>query len=165
MLRSKNPLGVVPPAIVTAGLLALTLLIPAASHAGPIGWNLAGGRYDNLTGTDHPTFVSFGPRVSLASFILIPSAEWLFVDGGDLYTLNVDAAMVVVPAGVASGWVGGGVGFRTATPDNGGSTTVRTTNLLAGVGLNVIPFKPYAQIKWVLEDGQKPVAISAGVRF
>jgi hypothetical protein len=151
--------------VVLAALLLLSLVVPTVSGAGPIGWNLSGGRYDNLAGTDHPYFVGLGPRVSLGSIILAPNAEWLFVDAGQVYTLNLDAAMVVVPAGVASAWVGGGVGFRTVKPDHLDATTDRTLNLLAGAGLNLVPMKPYAQLKWVIEDGQKPVAISAGVRF
>ena len=151
--------------VVLAALLLLSLAVPTVSGAGPIGWNFSGGCYDNLAGTDHPYFVGLGPRVSLGSIILAPNAEWLFVDAGQVYTLNLDAAMVVVPAGVASAWVGGGVGFRTVKPDHLDATTDRTLNLLAGAGLNLVPMKPYAQLKWVIEDGQKPVAISAGVRF
>jgi len=145
--------------------LLLTLAIPSVSSAGLIGWSLSGGRYDNLAGTDHPYFVGIGPRVSLGSIILAPNAEWLFVDASQVYTLNLDAAMVVLPAGVASAWVGGGVGFRTVKPDRLDATTDRTLNLLAGAGLNLVPMKPYAQLKWVIEDGQKPIAMSVGIRF
>src|SRR2546422_9346600 len=91
-------------AALAASLLVLPLAIPSASSAGLIGWNLSGGRYDNLAGTDHPYFVGIGPRVSLGSIILAPNAEWLFVDASQVYTLNLDAAMVVLPAGVASAW-------------------------------------------------------------
>jgi hypothetical protein len=73
--------------------------------------------------------------------------------------------MVVLPAGVVSGWVGGGVGFRTVKPKDLEATTDRVTNVLAGAGMNLLPMKPFAQVKWTIEDGQKPVAMSVGLRF
>jgi hypothetical protein len=145
-----------------ASTLFALALYPAAASATPIGWSLSGGRYTN--GLDD-FFVGAGARVSVGSVSVIPNAEYVFVESGAVYTLNLDATLTVLPLMAASGWLGGGVGRFTVDPDGADAETETTVNLLAGVGLNAVPLKPYVQIKDVIRDGDDPLVFSVGVRF
>jgi hypothetical protein len=145
-------------------LLLLGLTAPAVAHAGPIVWSLSGGRYDALAGTDQPYFAGLGARLGVGQFALAPNAEWLFVEDAKVYTLNLDATMVIVPTGAASVWIGGGLCYRTVDTELGEAVKERGTNLLIGAGTS-LPLKPYAQAKWVLEDDNSPFALSVVIRF
>ena len=134
--------------------------VPAA--AGPIGWSVSGGLYSD--GEDD--FVAgAGARFGLGTISIVPNAEYIFVDRGTSYSLNVDATMNVLPLGAASGWLGAGLGIFTADPDGADSNTETVVNALAGIGLNAVPLKPYGQVKYVFVDGNDPFVFSVGVRF
>lgn len=141
------------------GILALGA---APASAAPIGWEAFGGVQTN---GNNDFLLGAGLRLSLASITVIPNGEYYFVDNGTTYTLNVDATMPVLPLGVASGYVGAGLGMITFDPDQGSSNTNSVINILAGVGLNAVPMKPFAQLKYVFTDGDDPIVFSAGVRF
>lgn len=138
------------------------LLVPAACTAAPIGWSASAGWYTNGI---EDFFLGAGARISLGTITVSPNAEWIFVDSGSSYTLNVDGTLSVLPLGVASGYLGGGMGFYTTDPENGDSNTETGINVIAGVGLNAVPLKPFAQIKYVFLDGDDPLAFSIGARF
>jgi hypothetical protein len=139
-----------------------TLAVTASPAAAtPVGWDARGGWY---TESD-AFFLGGGARIGLGAITFNPTAEYLFVDQGSSYSLNLDGTMTVLPLGVGSGWLGGGVGFYTTKPDHGRSSTDTGFNLLAGVGLNSIPLKPYAQFKYVVMDGSDPACFAFGVRF
>lgn len=141
------------------GFLALGA-IPAS--AGPIGLEAFGGVQTN---GNNDFLLGAGLRFSLASITVIPNGEYYFVDSGTFYTLNVDATMSVLPLGVASGYIGAGLGMLTYDPEFGDSNTNSGVNILAGVGLNAVPMKPFAQLKYVFTDGDDPIVFSAGIRF
>jgi len=149
-------------------LSALTLcvaalaLAAAPASAAPIGWEAFGGLQTN---GNNDFLLGAGARLSLASITVIPNAEYYFVDHGNMYTLNVDATMSVLPMGVASGFIGAGLGMLTFDPEAGDSNTNSAVNLLAGVGLNAVPMKPFAQLKYVFTDGDDPILLEAGIRF
>jgi len=145
-------------AVVLAAGFGLTAL-PAS--AGPIGWQASAGWY---TESDD-FFVSAGARLGLGTLTVTPNAEWLFVDGGSTYTLNLDGTMSVLPLGVASGYVGAGVGLFTVDPKGGDSNSDTVINLIAGAGINAVPLKPFGHFKWVVADGDDPLVFSLGVRF
>jgi len=140
-------------------VLSLVATVPAS--AGPIGLQASGGWYSE--GDDF--FLGAGARLGVGTLTFIPNAEWRFVENGSNYTLNLDGTMSVLPLGVASGYVGAGLGWLTVDPDPGDSTTETVYNLIAGVGLNAIPLKPFGQLKWIVMDGEDPLVLSFGVRF
>jgi hypothetical protein len=141
--------------------VALSWWAPPASAA-PLGWTAFGGWYTD--GTDD-FMLGAGARISAASITVIPNGEWIFVDSGSSYTLNLDATLSVLPMGVASGFVGAGLGLFTFDPDAGDSNTDSVVNAIVGVGLNAVPLKPYAQLKYVFRDGDDPLVFSIGARF
>jgi hypothetical protein len=149
-----------------AAVLALTLiagsgLAPAPASAGPLGWQAIGGWY-----TDNSDFfVGAGARFAVGPVTAIPNAEYVFVDGGKLFTLNADGTLNVLPLAVATGYVGGGVAFVISDPDGGSSNTDTGVNLIAGMGFNAIKLHPFAQIKWIVKDGDDPFVFGIGVHF
>jgi hypothetical protein len=146
--------------LVLALIVALGISAVPAS-AGPVGLQASGGWYTE----SEDFFLGAGARFGVGTITVIPNIEWLFVDGGSAYTLNVDGTMSVLPMAVASGYVGAGLGLYTVDPENGDSNTDTAVNLIAGAGLNAIPLKPFAQFKWVVVDGDDPLVFSMGVRF
>jgi hypothetical protein len=141
--------------------LAAALVITASASAAPVGFQATGGYY---TESDD-TFLGAGARFKLATVTLIPNAEWLFESNANVYTLNIDGTLNVLPMAVATGYVGGGLGFFTSKPDHGSSNTDTVLNLIAGAGFNEFPFKPFAQLKWLIGTGNNPVAFMIGARF
>jgi hypothetical protein len=158
-LRTPNPSRTLTRAV----LLALGLGALGASNvqAGPIGIQATGGWYTD----SNDFFLGGGARVGFGSITVIPNAEYLFVDKASEYSLNVDGTMSVLPLGVASGYVGAGIGWMTVDPDNAKSSTDTVFNLIAGAGLNTFPLKPFGQFKYVLKDGDDPLQFAVGVRF
>jgi hypothetical protein len=134
---------------------------PASAREGPIGFQASGGWY-----TEHDAaFLGAGLSVGLATVTVIPNLEWEFVENNWTYSLNVDGTMKVLPLGVGSGYLGAGIGWWRADPRHGSSQTDTVFNLLAGFGLHAVPFKPFAQLKYVVANGDDPVVFSVGVRF
>jgi hypothetical protein len=144
-----------------SALLALALA-PAASAA-PVGFQATGGWLSVNSNSD--MFLGAGARVGFGSITAIPNAEYLFTDNGKSWTLNIDGTMSVLPLGVASGYVGAGIGWMTVDPDFGDSQTETVFNVIAGAGFNAIPLKPFGQFKYVLVDGDDPLQFAVGVRF
>ena len=137
-------------------------VLPAAAPAAPLGWSVSGGWYSDGI---EDFFLGAGARVSLGGITVSPNAEWIFVESGSAYTLNVDGTLPVLPLGVASVYVGGGLGLFTIDPEGGDSDTETGINVIAGAGLNAVPLKPFAQFKYVFLDGDDPMAFSIGARF
>lgn len=132
-----------------------------AAAAGPVGVQVSGGKF-----MERGTYLAgVGARVGVAGFALIPNAEWLFVDDGSSYSINVDGTVNVLPLGAASGYVGGGIGWLTIDPDALDARTDNVFNVVAGLGLNVPTLSPFAQFKYVIADGDDPLLLVAGVRF
>ena len=148
--------------VLAAALLAgaIGVLGTRTAVAGPVGINGYGGWYDGET-----LMLGGGALIGLAGITVNPNFEYYFVDSGTAYSLNVDGTMTVIPAAVASGWLGAGMGFATVDPEVGNKNTETVFNLLAGAGLNAIPLKPYIQFKYVVQDGDDPVVVSIGARF
>ena len=145
-------------------LLVASVLVFAAvpAQAAPIGWSAFVGNY--FEGFDD-FFAGAGARISLGTITVSPNAEYIFVDSGNAFTLNVDGTLTVLPLGVASGYVGGGIGLVTVDPDGGESDTNTGINLIAGVGFNAVVLKPFAQFKYVFLDNDDLIGISVGTRF
>lgn len=163
-MTNPTVFGIVPARRLAALLaLAVCALVAGPAAAAPIGWNLDGGVYSFDAGNDF--FLGAGARLSAGTITINPNVEYVFVDNGSSYSLNVDGLLNVLPLGAASGWVGGGLGLFTLDPDNADSNNETVINLLAGVGLNAVPLKPFGQIKYMLMDGEDPFVLALGVRF
>jgi hypothetical protein len=161
MTRIPRILAVRTAVALALALIAAFCLVAGPASAGPIGFQASGGWYTD----DSDFFLGAGARVGFARVTFIPNAEWLFVDSGSAYTLNLDGTLSLFPLGVASAYVGAGIGWFTVDPDEGDSDTETVANLLGGVAFNAIVLKPFAQVKWVLRENDDLTAVSAGIRF
>jgi hypothetical protein len=148
-------------ALVATFLAALGVAAALPASAGPIGFQASGGWYTEA----EEFFLGAGARVGAGSITVIPNAEWLFVDSGSAYSLNVDGTLSVLPMGVATGYMGAGIGWFTFDPEQGDSNTDTVINLIAGASFNLTSLKPFGQFKWVVEDGDDPLVFSLGLRF
>jgi hypothetical protein len=154
--RARSVFGL---ALLATLALAGPLVSPAA--AAPVGFQAAGGWY---TETDE-FFLHGGAVFALGTISLIPNIDWVFVSSGTTYSLNLDGTLSVLPLGVANVYAGAGLGLLTTNPENANSDTQTVFNLLLGAGFGAVPMKPFAQFKWIMADGNDPLAFSVGVRF
>lgn len=138
-------------------VVAFSSLVPGLSSAAPVGFQAS-------VGWDPDFLVGAGVRFEVAPLALIPNAELVFTKGdGYAYRINFDGTMTVMPLAVATGYLGAGIGFLRHTENSSLNETV--VNVIAGAGLNAIPYKPFAQFKWVVQDGDDPLVFSIGARF
>lgn len=144
--------------------LALTIASPALAQ-----WDfgIRGGIYTE----DSDPFVGIEvlTRVGDTSWYFNPNFEAVFVDNGDLFTLNGDFHYDFEPAGSVDFWAGGGpaVIFRDFDRRRRGddSETDFGLNLLAGIGFSPrASIRPYVQAKLILSDDTEG-ALAFGVRF
>lgn len=109
-------------------------------------------------------FLGTGLNLNIATISVCPNLEYVFIDKGDFYTLNLDGHLnLVTPPGTAL-WIGLGLTRLYYNPDNGSSTRESGMNLLAGFGLTKIPLRPYLQGKFIIADNSQFV-IGAGIVF
>lgn len=149
--------------------LAATLLLVPASSAGEIDGDLRLGVYTDAS----EAFLGGGilTRLGGSDWFLNPNLEYVFVDHGDLATLNLDFHYDLASEGEADFWLGAGPALvlRDSDPPpgrrGGDDETDFGVNLFAGVGfLRSSAVRPYFQAKLLLSDDSEGV-IAFGVRF
>lgn len=146
--------------VIAIGLLTVVAFMALPSQADAIlGADVRGGYYTDA----EEFFLGGGLRFGLAGFEIVPNFEYVFVDNATLYTLNADGQWNLIPFGLGSVWIGGGLGLMGAGVKGFDTKTKGIANLFAGVGLNVI-LKPFAQAKYIIGD-QNQAVLAVGVRF
>ncbi len=104
-------------------------------------------------------------RLGAGAWFFNPNVEWVFVERGDLVTLNADFHYDLDVDAPIYVWVGGGPAILFNNSDRGDDETDPGLNLLAGVGfLPGEAVRPYVQGKVVLADETQAV-LAFGVRF
>lgn len=157
-----------PLAKISITVLALTasilLLVPQPAE-GQVDFGVRGGIY----GDD--AFVGAELLFPLqGSWYLNPNVEWVFVDNGDLFSVNGDVHYDFETGGNYYAWGGGGLALlfrdfdRPRFRDDDSETDVGV-NLLGGLGFNPGgALRPYVQGKITLADDTEG-SIAFGVRF
>ncbi|MGH9464276.1 MAG: hypothetical protein ACRD0X_01435 [Thermoanaerobaculia bacterium] len=104
-------------------------------------------------------------RIGPPQWFFNPNVEWVFLERGDLVTLNADFHYDLLVDAPVDVWVGGGPAILFNNPDRGDDETDAGLNLLVGVGfLPGDAIRPYVQGKIVLSDETEAV-LAFGVRF
>ena len=142
----------------------LMFLVPAVAGAVDVDFGVRAGLYSDadagflggelLTGVTRNWFFN-------------PNLEYVFVDDGSLYTLNLDAHYDLTTRSPYSLWVGGGpaVIFSDLDCRFCDSETDIGLNLLGGIGFwNRQAIRPYVQGKVTLSDNTE-ASIAFGLRF
>ena len=95
-----------------------------------------------------------------------PNLEYVFVDNGDLFTLNGDVHYDFKVDAPFAVWGGGGPAILFFDTDNGDgdSETDFGLNLLAGLGAKEGSVRPFGQVKLIISDDSQLV-FAFGLRF
>lgn len=160
--------------VVAAGLALAAGLLPQT--AGAIDFGIRGGLYTNA----EEAFLGLEllSRIQRSQWYFNPNVEYVFVDNGDLITVNLDFHYDFRTSGEYNAWIGGGPAILFCDRDRGrprpdlpcdldddDSDTAPGLNLLAGLGFNPHgPVRPYVQGKIILADDSEAV-IAIGLRF
>ena len=147
----------------TSFLLALLVatMTPSLAHADLDG-DLRGGVYTDAS----ETFVGAGLLTSIGGgWMFNPNIEWVFVDRGDLATLNADFHYDFASQDQTDFWLGAGLAGVFRENRFGNDETDLGLNLLGGVGfLRNSAVRPYLQAKILLSDETEGV-VAVGIRF
>jgi hypothetical protein len=151
--------------------VASLFLIPATARA-QIDFGVRGGFYSDADAGFLGAELLMPLPISRGWFFN-PNFEYVFVDDGHLYTLNLDAHYDLRTGAPYNVWLGGGPavifsgfdaprGCRRCESDD---ETDLGLNLLAGIGIwPRNPIRPYVQGKVTLSDNTE-AAIAFGLRF
>lgn len=95
-----------------------------------------------------------------------PNFEWVFIDRGDLYTINLDVHYDLPTHGPYMFWLGAGLALsRFDPPGPIEADTDPGLNLLAGLGFARTGLIPYVQAKALIDDGNTEFVLAGGLRF
>ncbi len=150
-------------------LLAVALSIGLAALCSPVAAEvdvgLRGGIYtdvgDPFLGAD------LLMRILDTRWFFNPNLEYVFVDHGDLATINLDAHYDLDTNNDGFYvWLGGGpaIVFRDEGHGDDDDETDVGINLLGGIGWQLEAFVPYLQAKALIADDSE-VVLAVGVRF
>lgn len=147
---------------------AAAFAIPAAP-ASAVDFGVRGGVYDDADSAfvGGELLFQISPR-----WYFNPNLEYVFVDDGDLFTLNGDFHYDFDTSGNVAVWAGGGPAVllidddddRGRRRDDDDGDTDFGANLLAGVGMKSGAVRPYLQGKVILADETEAV-LAVGIRF
>jgi len=158
------------PANLRPGLLATALLIGLAAWSPPpaaadIDVGLRGGYY---TDVGEPFLgADLLMQIQKTRWFFNPNLEYVFVEHGDLATLNLDAHYDLDTNDKDFYvWLGGGpaIIFQDRGGRNDDNETDLGLDLLAGVGWQLESVVPYLQAKAIISDDSE-VVLAVGVRF
>lgn len=153
-------------------LATFFFLAPAVAQA-QVDFGVRGGLYSDAEAGFVGAEILTPLRIFGRGWFLNPNLEYVFVDDGDLYTINLDAHYDLRTSAPYSVWLGGGLAAifsefdpprdcRFCDPDD---ETDVGLNLLAGIGIwprNAV--RPYVQGKVTLSDNTE-ASIAVGLRF
>lgn len=150
--------------VATALSIAVTSLA-AGPAAADVDVGVRGGYYTDAE--DGFLGVDLLMQISDTRWFFNPNLEYVFVDPGDLATLNLDVHYDLdTDNDDLYIWLGGGpaIIFRDDDRANGDDETDLGLNLLGGVGWQLESVVPYVQAKAVIADDNE-VVLAVGVRF
>ena len=104
-------------------------------------------------------------RMTGSQWFFNPNLETVFVQRGDLFTVNGDFSYELPTSGQFDIWVGGGPALIFRRPERGDHSTDAALNLLAGIGFSPHnSVRPYVQGKLIVSDTSEAV-FGFGLRF
>ncbi len=143
--------------------LVVILSTPPALRAGEIDADLRLGVYTDAS----EGFLGGGilTRFGSSRWLFNPNLEYVFVERGDLATLNADFHYDLTSMGETDFWLGAGPALVFRDNDRGSDDTDLGVNLFAGVGfLRNQAIRPFFQVKLLIYDETEGV-LAFGIRF
>lgn len=143
--------------------LACAVLLPAGASAA-VDFGLRGGIYTDA----EDGFVGGELIMPVARSVFFnPNLEYVFVEDGDLLTLNADFHYDFWANPSVTVWAGAGAALINSDPPGSRDDDDETdfgVNLLAGAGALRGSLRPYVQAKAILSDDSELV-VAVGLRF
>lgn len=127
------------------------------------------GEYTDVETDHHDHRIFAGAEISAwlgNGFVFNPNFEWVFLDRGDLFTVNGDLQYQMPIARKAFVWVGGGPTL-VHVDQKGFSATDFTGNLQLGLGFRAGRTIPYLEVKYLFptDDTDGTGVVAFGMRF
>jgi hypothetical protein len=111
-------------------------------------------------------FLGAGVDFDLMLFSVVPNFEYLFIDNGSFYSINIDGQFELLPLPGIAGYLGGGVGSTFIKPKDLDTKSKFTYNVLIGIQVKALPFSPFAQIKYaIIKDVDDQIALTVGIHL
>ena len=156
-----------------ACILAICFFLAPAIAQAQIDFGVRGGFYSDAEAGFLGAEILTPLRIFGRGWFLNPNLEYVFVDDGNLYTINLDAHYDLRTNASYSVWLGGGAALIFSEFDaprgcrfcESEDETDVGLNLLAGIGIwprNAV--RPYVQGKFTLSDNTE-ASIAVGLRF
>jgi len=148
--------------MILAVLVLYALATPASAQLNPIKGFLIGGYYTEPEDLYLGAGVSFDLlKVQAAGYF-----DYIFIDRGSLYDINVDLYYNALSLVAVFGYIGAGGALVFANPEEGNTQSKPGLNLVAGLKTRLIPLKPFVQLKYTfIQDLDDPLAIGIGIQF
>jgi hypothetical protein len=142
-------------------LLGLLCITPAPASAVSVVEPLAFGswRQEPEVGS-----VGGGAAIGIASFDVVPTAEYVFVDNSRDWAITIDGHLPVLALPLVALYVGAGFTSYNHDPDQGEASWDSGLNVLVGAKASVLRFKPFAEIKYTTQ-GTDGMVYTLGTRF
>ena len=141
--------------------LAVLVCLAVPATAADFDWGVRTGVYmdqgDAFLGVEALTPIT-------RSFYFNPNIEWVFIDGGDLATVNADVHYDFEVGTRRFAWAGAGLALGWVNTNDDDETDLGA-NLFAGYGAQMDWGRPYAQVKYVNIDEFDDIVLAVGVRF
>jgi hypothetical protein len=142
-------------------LLGLLFVTPAPASAVSVVEPLAFGswRQEPEVGS-----IGGGAAIGIASFDVVPTAEYVFVDNSRDWAITIDGHLPVLALPLVALYVGAGFTSYNHDPDQGEASWDSGLNVLVGAKASVLRFKPFAEIKYTTQ-GTDGMVYTLGTRF
>jgi hypothetical protein len=142
-------------------LLGLLFVTPAPAAAVSVVEPLAFGswRQEPEVGS-----IGGGAAIGIASFDVVPTLEYVFVDNSRDWAITIDGHLPVLALPLVAMYVGAGFTSYNHDPDQGDASWDSGLNVLVGAKASVLRFKPFAEIKYTTQ-GTDGMVYTLGTRF
>lgn len=149
--------------LTTAALVAATMTTMATPGRANVDAEVRGGYYTEA----EQGFIGGGFLAGIAdTWDFNPNLEYVFVDGGSLFTVNADIHKDLNPGSGPAFWLGAGPALIVSNPDVPGADTDTNIglNLIGGIGAKSGSIRPFGQAKYTIADDNE-LSMAFGLRF
>ena len=147
----------------TAALVAATMTTTVNTARAHIDPEVRGGYYTDAEGG----FLGGGLLTDISStWYFNPNLEYVFVDGGTLFTVNADVHKDLNSGSGPAFWLGAGPALivRDSDVEGADGETDFGLNLIGGIGAKSGSIRPFGQAKYTISD-ENEASLAFGLRF
>ena len=149
--------------LTTAALVAATLTTAVSTARANVDAEVRGGYYTDA----EQGFLGGGLLMGLAeTWDFNPNLEYVFVDGGTLFTVNADVHKDLNSGSGPAVWLGAGPALivRDSDVEGADGETDFGVNVIGGIGAKSGSIRPFGQAKYTFSD-ENEASLAFGLRF